>query len=250
MRNPAVLRHLLAWSVAFLASLSTLVLAAQQPINPIEQMQVNACRATSSLLLYRGEGYQGIHLERMNNDLATLDQSMQSATGVSDEMRATHQALVAELRRGAAFGHNDEDMAWSYPRDLSKGLRDFLLATNKQSSNSEIEQIPVQVEYLAVQYLYRSYLGSFEVAKENTDQYLGQDERKLVPVIDGELGQLQETSTPGLAKIKVRWNYLKVAFSDLNSGVTNMESISGRPFAPTMVDRHARSLSNQLMAQN
>ncbi|MBM7062504.1 hypothetical protein JQX08_17460 [Pseudomonas sp. UL073] len=245
MRNSAVLRRLCTWSLALLATLASLAMA--QPASPLEQMQVYACRATSSLLLFRGEGFQSDHAERMNNDLAALDGVFKNTPQITDDMRKTHDVLVAELRRGAAFGHKEEDMPWSYPRDLSKALRDFLAAVNKQEPGNATELVPVQVEYLAVQYLFRAYIGTFEVAKEDTELYLGQDERKLVPSIDGELSQL---SVPDMEKIKTRWQYLRVALNDLNSGTTAMESISGRPFAPTMVDRHARSLTTQLMAIN
>ncbi|AYC30964.1 hypothetical protein D3880_00540 [Pseudomonas cavernae] len=248
MRGKSLWYPLLACTLALLASLSSLAFA--EAASPTEQMQVNACRATSSLLLYRGEGQQSVHAERLNSDLAALDAALKSSPQISDAMRQSHQLLVSELRRGLTFGPNEEDMPWSYPRDLSKALRDFLMAVNPQAPGNARELIPVQVEYLTVQYLFRSYIGSFEIAKENTEQYLGQDERKLVPRIDGELSQLDDKSTPRLDKIKLRWNYLRVALSDLNSGVTNMESSSGRPFAPTQVDRHARSLSSQLMAAN
>ena len=245
MRTSAVLRHVLASSLALLAILASLATAA--PATPYEQMQVYACRATSSLLLYRGEGFQADHAERLNNDLAALDAALKSSTQVSDEVRATHTALVAELRRGAGFGHAEEDMPWGYPRELSKALREFLTAVNKLGTATPEQMVPIQVEYLAVQYLFRSYIGTFEVAKEDTDLYLGQDERKLVPNIDGELSQLSATEQD---KVRTRWQYLRVALNDLNSGTTAMESSSGRPFAPTMVDRHARSLTTQLMTAN
>ncbi|MCY1278565.1 hypothetical protein D9M68_313750 [compost metagenome] len=242
MRNAAVLRPLLAWSLALLASFSAL--AASQPAGPFEQMQVYASRATSSLLLYRGEGFQNDHLERMNSDLAALATTLRGTAEASDEVRQKHEVLVTELRRGAGFGHNEEDVPWGYTGELSKSLRDFLTAASKQGSSDPEQLVPVQVEYLAVQYLFRAYIGAFEVAKEDTEHYLGQDERKLVPVIDGELGQLDAAN---MAKINTRWQYLKVALSDLNSGTTAMVSSSGRPFAPTMVDRHARALTSQLM---
>ncbi|CAD5106644.1 hypothetical protein [Zestomonas carbonaria] len=247
MRNPAVRHSLLAWSLVLLASFASL--ASAQPGNTLEALQVQACRATSSLLLYRGEGFQSQHLERMNNDLATLAATLQGPQ-VTDEMRQAHRELAAELRRGAAFGQNEEDVPWDYTHSLSKALRDFLAVVSQQADSAPLEQIPVQIEYLAVQYLFRAYIGTFEIAREDGEHYLGQDERKLVPSIDSEFSQLSVQNPAELDKLMTRWQYLKVALSDLNSGTTAMISSSGRPFAPTMVDRHTRSLTGQLLSLN
>lgn len=245
MREKSWLHPLLACCLAFLASIASQAVA--ETSNHTDLIQVNACRATSSLLLYRGEDFQSQYADRLETDLAALYAALQSSPQISDDIRKDYQTLVGELRRGMTFGSKEEDVPWGYPQDLSKALRNFLLAVNQQPQSSSQGQIPVQVEYLAVQYLFRSYIGSFEIAKENTEQFIGQDERDLVPSIDRQLNQLDTNNTPRLDKIKVRWNYLKVALSDLNSNTINMESISGRSFAPTMVDRHARSLSSQLM---
>lgn len=239
MRKTAVLRQLLLWSLALSGLLAAQAMA--QAPSAQEQLQVYACRATSSLLLYRGEGFQAAHRERLDNDLAALAGALQSLPQPSDELRREHQALVDELRQGVTFGPSEEDLPWSYPRDLAKALREFLASAG--ASGDAPPSVPVQVEYLAVQYLFRAYLGSFETAKEDSGHYLGQDERALVPTIDAEL-----TGNPArYGKVKVRWDYLKVALSDMNSGISALQSKSGRPFAPTMVDRHSRALTRQLM---
>jgi hypothetical protein len=49
-------------------------------------------------------------------------------------------------------------------------------------------------------------------------------------------------------KLKVRWNYLRNAFVDMNSQSNALVSQSGRPFAPLAIDRHTRALSEQWMA--
>ena len=41
--------------------------------SPLELVQVHASRATASLLLFRGEGFQDVHAERMRSDLKALD---------------------------------------------------------------------------------------------------------------------------------------------------------------------------------
>jgi len=63
-----------------------------------------------------------------------------------------------------------------------------------------------------------------------------------------QLAELDGKRDPALAKLKTRWDFLKVALEDMNSGSNNFTTASGRPFAPIMVDRHARSLSDQWMA--
>src|SRR5690606_7418643 len=109
-------------------------------------------------------------------------------------------------------------------------------------------ELPAKVEYLAVQYLSRAYVGSFETAREQPDTYLGQDERRLVPAIDAQINSLDSSTNPAaVAKLKTRWGSLKKALEDMNSGNNSFNTASGRPFAPIMVDLHARNLSNQWM---
>ena len=74
------------------------------------------------------------------------------------------------------------------------------------------------------------------------------DERLLVPAVDAELATLDAEPSPALAKLKVRWGYLKAALSDMNSKSNTLASVSGRPFAPTTVDRHSRAMTQQWMA--
>src|SRR5690606_36145379 len=206
-----------------------------------------ANRATSSLLLYRGEGFQKAHLQRLESDIQALDTALRSFPSANAELLAQHAELTAKLREGAAFGYQEDDMPWGWPLEMSKALRDFLTAVRSQQGADAHAELPAKVEYLAVQYLSRAYVGSFETAREQPDTYLGQDERELVPAIDGQLMQLDD---PAVAKLQVRWRFLKAALEDMNSGSNGFNTASGRPFAPTVVDRHARSLSDQWMALN
>ncbi|WP_120994382.1 hypothetical protein [Stutzerimonas urumqiensis] len=215
---------------------------------PLEGMQIHACRAASSLLIYRGEGFQKAHLARMESDLSALSAALLQAKGADPELLANHQTLIATLRQGAGFGRNEEDMPWGWPLELSKALRDFLTSVRAQQGANAEAELPAKVEYLAVQYLSRAYIGSFETAREQPDTYLGQDERMLVPAIDEQLERLDPQRNPAIAKLKTRWEFLRVALVDMNSGNNSFNSASGRPFAPIMVDRHTRSLSDQWMA--
>ncbi|WP_137886026.1 hypothetical protein [Pseudomonas sp. 2FE] len=248
MPRNSLFRLLFALTIGLLAGFTPAAFAT--PLTPQEQMQVYSCRATSSLLLYRGEGFQASYAQRVDNDLAALAAALQSSQPVSEELRKTHQELVTQIRRGVSFGPNEEDVPWSYQKELSKALRDFLLTTHGLASNSAQDELPVKVEYLSVQYLFRSYIGSFELARENSEQYLGQDERVLVPDIDTRLVALNDQDNPAIGKIKTRWSYLKVALNDMNSQSSALASASGRPFAPTTVDRHTRTLTEQLMSLN
>jgi len=245
MRFNPLFRKLLIWTFGLLAGLSPVVLA--EAVTPQERVQVHASRATSSLLLLRGEGFQKSHQARLDADIQALAAAMQSLPQPSAELRASHLQLVTQLRLGVSFGPNEEDVPWGYPQDLSKSLRDFLHAARHQPQEGDSE-LSAKVEYLAVQYLSRSYVGSFEIAREQPDTYLGQDERLLVPAVDQELAALDQAATPDVGKLKVRWEYLKAALSDMNSKSNTLESVSGRPFAPITVDRHSRALTTQWMA--
>lgn len=214
----------------------------------LEGMQIHACRATSSLLLYRGEGFQKAHLARMEADLSALDGALLKTANATAELITTQRALVATLRQGASFGRNEEDVPWTWSTDLAKSLRDFLTEVRAQQGANAKAELPAKVEYLAVQYLSRAYIGSFETAREQPDTYLGQDERQLVPSIDTQLADLAGQGDPAIAKLRTRWEFLKVALVDMNSGNNSFNSASGRPYAPITVDRHTRSLSDQWMA--
>lgn len=238
------------WMAVLLASWFPALLnsAKAQTFTALEGMQIHANRATSSLLLYRGEGFQKAHLARMENDLKALADTVASFPGSSNELRELHQTLQATLHEGAGFGYEEDDMPWGWPLQMSKALRDFLTEVRSQQGADFRAELPAKVEYLTVQYLSRAYVGSFETAREQPDTYLGQDERRLVPSIDEQLAAIDSQSDPAIAKLKTRWDFLKVALEDMNSGNNSFNTASGRAFAPIMVDRHARSLSDQWMA--
>lgn len=245
MRSTTLSRSLLLAVIGLLASLSPLAVA--QAVTPQEQVQVQASRVTSSLMLLRGEGFQKKHQDALETDLQALAAAVQSLPQTSDALRSAHQELVVQIRRGVAFGPNEEDMPWRYPEDLSKALLGVLEETRKLSAAGDSE-LSAKLEYLSVQYLSRSYFGNFEIAREQTDTYLGQDERKLVPSVEEQLAALDSKSNPQIGKLKTRWEYLKAALVDLNSQSSALQSASGRPFAPMTVYRHTRSLTTQWMA--
>ncbi|CDZ95462.1 hypothetical protein [Pseudomonas saudiphocaensis] len=244
--HPSKRIWLLALLIGWLPTLNNPAHA--QNFAALESMQVYASRATSSLLLYRGEGFQQAHLKRLEGDLSALNASLSSHPGTNNELRELHQVLQDTLREGAGFGYEEDDVPWGWTLQMSKALRDFLSAVRSQQGTDIQAELPAKVEYLAVQYLSRAYVGSFETAREQPDTYLGQDERRLVPAIDAQINSLDSSTNPAaVAKLKTRWGFLKRALEDMNSGNNSFNTASGRPFAPIMVDLHARNLSNQWM---
>lgn len=243
-RNPLI-RLCFSLFIGIAASLSAVAQAAA--MTAAEQVQVYASRATSSLLLVRGEGFQEEHLTRLEKDIADLETSAQAAVSASSEIPGLTTKLVTQLRLGVSFGPNEDNMPWEYPQDLAKALRELLTVARGVPDADPLGELPAQVEYLAVQYLSRSYIGSFEIAREQPDNYVGQDERILVPQIDKELGSLDGKANPAVAKLQTRWKFLRAALMDMNSGSNALASASGRAFAPTTVDRHTRSMTGQWM---
>ncbi len=243
-RNPLI-RLCFSLFIGIAASLSAVAQAAA--MTAAEQVQVYASRATSSLLLVRGEGFQEEHLTRLEKDIADLETSAQAAMSASSEIPGLTTKLVTQLRLGVSFGPNEDNMPWEYPQDLAKALRELLTVSRGVPDADPLGELPAQVEYLAVQYLSRSYIGSFEIAREQPDNYVGQDERILVPQIDKELGSLDGKANPAVAKLQTRWKFLRAALMDMNSGSNALASASGRAFAPTTVDRHTRSMTGQWM---
>lgn len=230
------------WIIGMILSSTPLTLV--HAANPLEMAQIHASRSVGSLAMYRGEGLQKPDATRVENDLAALASAYQTSAANNGELDAAYQELVKQVRLGLGFGPNEEDVPWRYPEDLSKGLRDFLLQANKLANSDQESLLPVQIEYLAMQYLYRSYLGSFETARDEPNLYLGQDERKLVPTIDQVLAGMDAKSDPSVSKLKIRWAYLRSALNDMNSQSNALVSASGRPFAPITVSRHSRTLTN------
>ncbi|BCR22736.1 hypothetical protein KAM429_31250 [Aquipseudomonas alcaligenes] len=243
-RNPLI-RLCFSLFIGIAASLSAVAQAAA--MTAAEQVQVYASRATSSLLLVRGEGFQEEHLTRLEKDIADLETSAQAAMSASSEIPGLTTKLVTQLRLGVSFGPNEDNMPWEYPQDLARALRELLTVARGVPDADPLGELPAQVEYLAVQYLSRSYIGSFEIAREQPDNYVGQDERILVPQIDKELGSLDGKANPAVAKLQTRWKFLRAALMDMNSGSNALASASGRAFAPTTVDRHTRSMTGQWM---
>jgi hypothetical protein len=245
MRSTTLSRWSLVTLVGLFSGLSPLTFA--QTVTPQEQVQVQASRVTSSLMLLRGEGFQKKHQDALETDLQALAAAVQSLPQSSDGLRSAHQELVVQIRRGVAFGPSEDDMPWRYPEDLSKALLGVLEQTRKFSAAADGE-LSAKLEYLSVQYLSRAYFGNFETAREQPDTYLGQDERKIVPAVDAQLAALDGEADPQIGKLKTRWDYLKAALVDLNSQSSALQSASGRPFAPMTVYRHTRSLTDQWMA--
>lgn len=243
MHRFARLRRALGALVLMLATLPAQVFAAP---SAVERTQIQATRATSSLMLVRGEGFQPDHLQRLRDDLQALERAVQ-ALGPDETLRRRHLALVEQVRQGVAFGPGEDNMPWRYPEALSQALRDFLQALRAHPQATPAE-LAAKIEYLAVQYLARSYWGAFEIAREQPNTYLGQDERVLVPAIDQEVETLASQNPQVGDKLRMRWNYLRNAFNDMNSLSNAQVSQSGRPFAPLAIDRHTRALSEQWMA--
>jgi len=185
----------LYFSIVFgvLASFSAVAQAAA--MTAAEQVQVYASRATSSLLLLRGEGFQEEHQQRLDKDIADLESAAQNAMSASSEIPGLTTKLVTQLRLGVSFGPNEDNMPWEYPQDLAKALRELLTVARAVPDADPAGELPAKVEYLGVQYLSRSYVGNFEIAREQTDNYIGQDERQLVPQIDEELAKLDPRPT-------------------------------------------------------
>lgn len=244
MRFKPLIRNVFIAFIGLLASLPPIAFG--EALSPAEQVQVYASRATSSLLLLRGEGFQKAHEQRLESDLQALSGAMQAISQPSSSLLATHATLVTTLRNGVSYGPNEDNVPWGYPQELSKSLRDFLHEA-RQTSQGNTNELPAEVEYLAVQYLSRSYMGTFEIAREQPDTYLGQDERILLPKIDQQLAELGSSDDPAVAKLRSRWEYLKAALSDMNSKSNTLQSVSGRPFAPITVDRHSRTLTQNWM---
>lgn len=225
-------------SLLFVISLSVLMPRLVWSDESLRDAQIWACRAASSLLLVRGEGQQQRHIERIYNDLDNARLALRQ-TPVSHRQTLTDELdkLQAVLVQGVEAGPEEEDLPWRYPQWLSQSLSAFLLATEKALPESAEGMELVALEFLTVQYLSKSYIGTYELPREHKDIYIGQDEVILVPVID-EYMSAEALNNKDVA----RWQFIRKALADLNSRSSTWASVSGKPFVPLMVDYYVRSL--------
>ena len=204
----------------------------------LREAQIWACRAVSSLLLVRGEGHQQQHVDRMNQDFVNTSSQLQQAGKMDDPtIRESFDTLREVLNQGVEAGPNEEDLPWRYPQWLSQALSQFLLAIEENLSDEAKGMELVALEFLTVQYLSKSYIGTYELPREHNDQFIGQDEVILVPVIDKYMAS-ESLSNKDVA----RWQFIRKALADLNSRSSTWASVSGKPFVPLMVDYYVRTL--------
>lgn len=217
----------------------------------LQTMQVYTCRSINTLLLLRGEGFQEGHTEQLARDLTTLDSAIKGYPKADDELRKAHAAFVTQIRNGVSYGEKEEDLPWRYNQDLSRALRDLLnqierfVPANAAADQIPLWELPVRVEFLATQYLGRTYMSGLELSREQPQEYLGQDESVLVPLLSQRIDQLPESDAT--KKLQTRWAYLSKALLDMNSKSNALVSASGRPWAPIIVERNTRAVSGQLM---
>jgi len=205
---------------------------------PLREAQIWACRAASSLLLVRGEGQQERHIARIDQDLDNARLALKQLFGVDRQrLMLTLNTLRDVLVQGVEAGPEEEDLPWRYPQWLSQALSAFLLATEETLPASAGGMERVALEFLTVQYLSKSYIGTYELSREHADIYIGQDEVVLVPVID-EYMSAEALNNKDVA----RWQFIRKALADLNSRSSTWASVSGKPFVPLMVDYYVRSL--------
>ena len=140
-RNPLI-RLCFSLFIGIAASLSAVAQAAA--MTAAEQVQVYASRATSSLLLVRGEGFQEEHLTRLEKDIADLETSAQAAMSASSEIPGLTTKLVTQLRLGVSFGPNEDNMPWEYPQDLAKALRELLTVARGVPDADPLGELPLR----------------------------------------------------------------------------------------------------------
>lgn len=217
----------------------------------LQTLQVYTCRSINSLLLLRGEGFQETHAAQLEKDLATLDNAVKGYPKADDALRKAHAEFVTQIRNGVSYGPKEEDLPWRYNQDLSRSLRELLTQVERfvpasaDANQIPLWELPVRVEYLATQYLGRAYISGLELSREQPQEYLGQDESVLVPLLTQRIDQLPDSDAT--KKLRTRWEYLSKALLDMNSKSNSGVSASGRPWAPIIVDRNARAVSGQLM---
>lgn len=217
----------------------------------LQTLQVYTCRSINSLLLLRGEGFQEGHAAQLEKDLATLDSAIKGYAKSDADLKKAHAEFVTQIRNGISYGPKEEDLPWGYSKDLSRALRDMLnqierfVPASADASRIPMWELPVRVEFLATQYLGRTYLSGLELSREQPQEYLGQDETVLVPLLSQRIAQLPDGDTT--KKLQTRWEYLSKALLDMNSKSNTLVTTSGRPWAPIIVERNARAVSGQLM---
>ena len=209
--------------------------------HPLQNMQIHANRATSSLLLYRGEGFRSTPAA-LEDDLRALNAA---DAGTQPHQRITRKpsGTAGPASRRCELRHRRDDMPWGFPLQMSKALRDFLTAVRQQGADSEpncrprSNTLPCNTSAAPI---------SAPSKSPRTAGYLPRRDERHGAAIDAQLAELDGKRARCWPQDPL--GFLRVALQDMNSASNNLTTASGRPFAPIMVDRHTRSLSDQWMA--
>ena len=94
--------------------------APPETISALQNLQIHANRATSSLLLYRGEGFQKAHLLRLEDDIRALNAALLNVANPTSALRESHQALQARLlSKGRTLRPNCQPRLNTWPFNTS-----------------------------------------------------------------------------------------------------------------------------------
>ena len=172
--------------------------------------------------------------ERIGNP-AELERRIGALSGSAEypgsDVHAAFKITLADLMQSAARG---QDLPWETPRDFSRITRDIV-------SNIEYKQADTQLllEFIALQYLAKSYLGIYELAPEQERSVISKNELQLIEVIE------QRLALSVGSKQKSTLAYVKKAIAD-----SLYEQLRFSPKAtPLVVYRGTRSLSKGLDSQ-
>ncbi|WP_430461532.1 hypothetical protein ACQUQU_01780 [Thalassolituus sp. LLYu03] len=192
---------------------------------------VSVCLMVSDVILFRGEQFNGEYLSRFRDE----EHRTRTNVGHSELSRHTNDllnylTLVVDMK-------HDELFPWKMTSEVSARITPILLLMPEMPvTDADIARL---IAYLNMQYVFRAYVGTYELPRELNMSYLSWDETDLVPVIDKYL-------TSGDEARYARWNFLKKSFLDMNSANATLVTVSGRPYAPVVVDFHSRALIRDL----
>lgn len=100
----------------------------------------------------------------------------------------------------------------------------------------------LMTEYLAMRYAFSSYIGNPSTSVDKQNRYYTANTNDLLLQLDQQLTDILAANNDN--NLSARWGMLHHALSDTHEGWTRTRS--GKAFAPLVVIRNAKALSDQL----
>jgi hypothetical protein len=216
-------------------------------LQQVQNAQVLLLRASTDLFIHRGEGRHAeqaalteASLDRLRENLKNLEAwpLPPAARELLARLQPRLTAFEIKVRETLLYAPSEPDLPWEFNFEYSKLQRELLedLTTLGQLllqaqvqplSDGEFQllDLPAKVQYLAMRYTARAYVGDIETLADQQRHYFNQDIDVLAKRVQAELDAL--AGHPGdaeqqrrLHQVQLRWKFIYGRLLDYNEDMT------------------------------